>query len=42
MGITENGIKVVQENVQSNISFHCVICNIDIYQKTEAVKHLGK
>ena len=42
MDITENGSKVGQENVESKICFHCVICNIDIYQKTEAVKHLGK
>ena len=42
MDIAENGSRVAQENVEIEIFFHCVICKVDIYQKTEAVKHLGK
>ena len=42
MDITENGSRVAQENVEIEIFFHCVICKVNIYQKTEAVKHLGK
>ena len=42
MDITKNGSRVAQENVEIKIFFHCVICKVDIYQKNEAVMHIGK
>ena len=38
----EESVQLEEKDIEKEKSFHCILCKIDIYQKTEAYGHLGE